>query len=153
MPNMIKKVQQMRTMLPIGFKLDNSVWTTSFRPGALKWAILNIDIVFCERFTDWSLWEVWALGRAWRLSTSQRSCSSSQRSPWWWHLTIYLIIHRSHLDFENSSYQLTRWSPRCRPSCSNCPWSKLSRQTRNNLQSPWGPSRWQRRWWRRGWGS
>ena len=35
MPNMIKKVQQMRTMLPIGFKLERSVCTTNLRPGAL----------------------------------------------------------------------------------------------------------------------
>ena len=33
-PKMMKKVQQMRTMLPMGFKEDNRVCTTSFRPGA-----------------------------------------------------------------------------------------------------------------------
>ena len=32
---MMKKVQQMRTMLPIGRSDDSSVCTTSFRPGAL----------------------------------------------------------------------------------------------------------------------
>jgi len=32
---MMKKVQQMSTMLPIGRSDDSSVCTTSFRPGAL----------------------------------------------------------------------------------------------------------------------
>jgi len=31
---MMKKVQQMRTMLPIGRSDESSVWTTSLRPGA-----------------------------------------------------------------------------------------------------------------------
>lgn len=35
MPKMMKKVQQMRTMLPMGRNDDNNVCTTSFRPGAL----------------------------------------------------------------------------------------------------------------------
>lgn len=34
MPKIMKKVQQMSTMLPIGFKLLISVITTSFTPGA-----------------------------------------------------------------------------------------------------------------------
>jgi len=33
-PKIIKNVQQMRTMLPIGFNDDSRVCTTSFRPGA-----------------------------------------------------------------------------------------------------------------------
>jgi len=32
---MMKKVQQMSTMLPIGRRDDSSVCTTSFKPGAL----------------------------------------------------------------------------------------------------------------------
>jgi len=35
MPKIMKKVQQIRTMLPIGRSDDSSVCTTSFRPGAL----------------------------------------------------------------------------------------------------------------------
>lgn len=35
MPKMMKKVQHMRTMFPIGFKDDSKVCTTSLRPGAL----------------------------------------------------------------------------------------------------------------------
>ena len=34
MPKMMKNVQQMSTMLPIGFSEESSVCTTSFRPGA-----------------------------------------------------------------------------------------------------------------------
>ncbi len=34
-PKIMKKVQQMRTMFPMGFSDDSSVWTTSFNPGAL----------------------------------------------------------------------------------------------------------------------
>ena len=34
MPNMMKNVQQMRTMFPIGRRDDNNVCTTSFKPGA-----------------------------------------------------------------------------------------------------------------------
>jgi len=34
MPKMMKKVQQMSTMLPIGRSDDSSVCTTSFSPGA-----------------------------------------------------------------------------------------------------------------------
>lgn len=34
-PNMMKKAQQMTTMLPMGFSDDMRVSTTSFRPGAL----------------------------------------------------------------------------------------------------------------------
>ena len=34
-PKMMKKVQQIRTMLPIGFNEESNVWTTSFKPGAL----------------------------------------------------------------------------------------------------------------------
>lgn len=34
-PNIIKKVQQINTMFPIGLKEDNNVCTTSFKPGAL----------------------------------------------------------------------------------------------------------------------
>jgi len=33
-PNMMKNVQQIRTMFPIGRSDDNKVWTTSLRPGA-----------------------------------------------------------------------------------------------------------------------
>ena len=33
-PKMMKNVQQMRTMLPIGRSDDSNVWTTSFKPGA-----------------------------------------------------------------------------------------------------------------------
>lgn len=36
MPKMMKNVQQMSTMLPMGFRELSSVWTTSFRPGALE---------------------------------------------------------------------------------------------------------------------
>ena len=32
---MMKNVQQMRTMFPMGLREDRSVWTTSFKPGAL----------------------------------------------------------------------------------------------------------------------
>ena len=35
MPNMMKNVQQIRTMFPIGFKEESNVCTTSFNPGAL----------------------------------------------------------------------------------------------------------------------
>lgn len=35
MPKMMKKAQQMRTMLPMGFREVMRVSTTSFRPGAL----------------------------------------------------------------------------------------------------------------------
>lgn len=35
MPNMMKKVQQMSTIFPIGLNDERSVWTTSFKPGAL----------------------------------------------------------------------------------------------------------------------
>lgn len=34
MPKMMKKAQQMRTMLPMGLREEMSVSTTSFRPGA-----------------------------------------------------------------------------------------------------------------------
>ena len=34
-PNMIKNVQHISTILPMGLKEDNSVCTTSFKPGAL----------------------------------------------------------------------------------------------------------------------
>lgn len=34
MPKMMKKAQQMRTMLPMGLRDEMSVSTTSFRPGA-----------------------------------------------------------------------------------------------------------------------
>ena len=34
MPKMTKNVMQMRTMLPMGFRLESSVCTTSFSPGA-----------------------------------------------------------------------------------------------------------------------
>lgn len=32
---MMKKVQQINTIFPIGRKDDSNVWTTSFNPGAL----------------------------------------------------------------------------------------------------------------------
>ena len=35
MPNIMKNVQQIRTIFPIGFNEDNKVCTTSLRPGAL----------------------------------------------------------------------------------------------------------------------
>ena len=34
MPNMMKKVQQIRTMFPIGRSEESKVWTTNFNPGA-----------------------------------------------------------------------------------------------------------------------
>jgi len=34
MPKMMKNVQQMSTMLPMGRSDDSRVWTTSFKPGA-----------------------------------------------------------------------------------------------------------------------
>lgn len=34
MPKMIKNVQHISTILPIGRSDDNRVWTTSFKPGA-----------------------------------------------------------------------------------------------------------------------
>lgn len=34
MPKIMKKVQQMRTIFPIGLRDDNRVCTTSLRPGA-----------------------------------------------------------------------------------------------------------------------
>lgn len=34
MPKMMKNVQQISTILPIGRSDDNRVWTTSFKPGA-----------------------------------------------------------------------------------------------------------------------
>ena len=34
MPKMMKNVQQMSTMLPMGFREERRVWTTSLRPGA-----------------------------------------------------------------------------------------------------------------------
>lgn len=35
MPKMMKKVQHMRTMLPMGLSDESKVWTTNFNPGAL----------------------------------------------------------------------------------------------------------------------
>ena len=46
-PNMIKKVQQMRTMFPIGRREDSNVWTTNFKPGALLitlWILMSLLI-------------------------------------------------------------------------------------------------------------
>lgn len=34
-PKIMKNVQQISTMFPIGLNDDSSVWTTNFRPGAL----------------------------------------------------------------------------------------------------------------------
>ena len=42
-PKMMKNVQQMRTMFPIGLRDDNSVWTTSFRPGALLMTLRGLS--------------------------------------------------------------------------------------------------------------
>jgi hypothetical protein len=48
-PNMMKNIQQIRTMLPIGRNEDSKVWTTSFKPGArlitLKWNLVIVPYV------------------------------------------------------------------------------------------------------------
>lgn len=58
MPKMMKNVQQISTMFPIGLSDDISVWTTSFSPGArlmtlqqkhkIKWSLYckNQDAIF-----------------------------------------------------------------------------------------------------------
>jgi len=45
MPKMMKKVQQIRTMLPIGRSDDSKVCTTSFNPGARLITLSNIIII------------------------------------------------------------------------------------------------------------
>jgi len=44
MPKMMKKVQQMRTMLPIGRNDDSNVCTTSFNPGARLMTLKNVKL-------------------------------------------------------------------------------------------------------------
>ena len=59
MPKMMKKVQQMRTILPMGRRDDRSVWTTSLRPGArlitlqTTTAMLNHQVIV--HHTHWSV--------------------------------------------------------------------------------------------------
>ena len=57
MPKMMKKVQQIRTMLPIGRSEDRSVWTTSFSPGArlMTLCIQNSQTKVSNNAAEWRL--------------------------------------------------------------------------------------------------
>ena len=50
---MMKKVQQMSTMLPIGRRDDSSVCTTSFKPGALLMTLQTEPMLHCTASASW----------------------------------------------------------------------------------------------------
>lgn len=70
MPKIMKKAQQMTTMLPMGFRDDIRVSTTSFRPGAL--------LITLEHGTQWGISALCVCGGLCRTLLGQLLCSSHQ---------------------------------------------------------------------------
>lgn len=70
MPKIMKKAQQMTTMLPMGFRDDIRVSTTSFRPGAL--------LITLEHGTQWGISALCVCGGLCRTLLGQLLCSPHQ---------------------------------------------------------------------------